>query len=87
MEQRVRRVPPPGLGPMLNRARMRAGLRGPEAAREIGISRHYMFRLETGARCPSLAVAERMAVVLKLTPGERAELLAAAVVKPDRKTA
>lgn len=82
-----RRVPPQGLGPMLNEARLRKNLRGPECARRVGISRPYMFRLETGQRCPSVDVAERLAEVLELTADERAELMAAAVVSPDHDAA
>jgi transcriptional regulator with XRE-family HTH domain len=79
---RQRRVPPTGLGEMLNRVRLRAGLRGTEAARLAGVSRQYLVRLETGQRCPSVDVAERLAEVLGLTGPECAELMAAAVVKP-----
>lgn len=87
MDVRERRTPPAGLGPMLNRARLRAGLRGTEAARLVGISRQYLVRLESGQRCPSLEVAERLAEVLALTDGERTELMAAAVVKPGQRAA
>lgn len=90
MEQatvRQRRIPPAEVGQMIGRARMRAGLRGPECAREVGISRPFMFRLETGQRCPSVDVAERLADVLKLTAEERPELMAAAVSRADRRAA
>lgn len=83
MEARTRRTPPAGLGEMLGRARMRVGLRGTEAARLVGISRQYLVRLESGQRCPSVDVAERLAEVLGLADAERAELMAAAVVKPE----
>jgi DNA-binding XRE family transcriptional regulator len=80
---RQRRVPPPELGRMLGEARMRAGLRGTEAARLTGVSRQYLVRLETGQRCPSVEVAERLAVVLRLTGAEAGKLMAAAA-KPGR---
>ncbi|MHA6762063.1 helix-turn-helix domain-containing protein [Streptacidiphilus sp. PAMC 29251] len=79
---RQRRIPPPELGQMLGRARMRADLRGREAARLVGISRQYLVRLEVGQRSPSVAVAEQLAEVLQLTAHERAALMAAAVAKP-----
>jgi transcriptional regulator with XRE-family HTH domain len=80
---RERRTPPAGLGRMLNEARLRAGLRGTEAARLTGVSRQYLVRLETGQRCPSVEVAERLAVVLQLTGAEAGKLMAAAA-KPGR---
>jgi transcriptional regulator with XRE-family HTH domain len=76
---RQRRTPPAGLGPMLNSARMRAGYRGRECARLAQLSKSYMFELECGTRCPSLAVARRLAEVLRLGEGERALLFASSV--------
>lgn len=76
---RLRRTPPPELGPMLAAARMRRGLRGRECARLIGISPSYLVGLETGQRCPSVTVAERLAEVLALDEAERAVLLTGAV--------
>jgi len=76
---RQRRTPPATLGPMLGTARLRAGLRGAEAARSIGVSHAYLVYLETGQRCPSRAVAESIAAVLDLDDAERAELFAAAL--------
>jgi transcriptional regulator with XRE-family HTH domain len=78
-EQRVRRVPPPGLGDMLNRARLRAGYRLREAERLLGVTHPYLLRLESGERVPSRAVALRLAELLAMDEDERAELLAAAV--------
>jgi transcriptional regulator with XRE-family HTH domain len=80
---RQRRTMPTEVGQMLGRARMRAGLRGTEAARLLDISRQYLVRLESGQRAPSTDMADRLAVVLGLTEAERAELMAVAVVKPD----
>ena len=87
MEQqgvRQRRTMPTEVGQMLGRARMRAGLRGTEAARLVGVSRQYLVRLESGQRCPSADVARCLAQVLGLTETERVELMAVAVVKPGR---
>jgi DNA-binding XRE family transcriptional regulator len=81
---RQRRTPPPELGPMLAAARVRAGYRGAEAARLVGVSRQYLVRLESGQRCPSVDVAARLVEVLGLTGAERAQLMAVAVVKADR---
>lgn len=86
MDVRQRRVPPAELGPMLNRARLRAGLRGTEAARLVGISRQYLVRLESGQRCPSVDVAERLVEVLGIDGADRVLLLEAAV-KPERRRA
>jgi predicted transcriptional regulator len=71
---------------MLNRARLRAGLRGTEAARLVGISRQYLVRLESGQRCPSVDVAERLVEVLGIDGADRVLLLEAAV-KPERRRA
>jgi transcriptional regulator with XRE-family HTH domain len=76
---RQRRTPPAGLGRMLNTARMRAGLRGRECARLVDISPGYLVGLETGLRCPSATIAQKLADVLALDDDERAVLLAGAV--------
>lgn len=76
---RVRRTPPPELGPMLNAARLRAGYGLREAARVLGITPGYLVHLEAGRRCPSRTVALSLADGLALTGGERAQLFAAAV--------
>jgi transcriptional regulator with XRE-family HTH domain len=78
VEQRTRRTPPAGLGELIQRGRLRAGLRGAECARVAGLSRAYLLQLELGRRVPSAYTAERLAQVLALTDGERAELMAAA---------
>lgn len=79
MEIRERRTPPEGLGAMLRGARERAGLGQREAARGAGLSSGYMAHLEAGERCPSRAVAQRLAGSLALDEQERAQLYAAAV--------
>jgi DNA-binding XRE family transcriptional regulator len=78
---RQRRTPPPTLGPMLAAARMRAGFRGAEGARVLGISHSYLVNIEAGRRCPSVTVALLLADVFRLTEAERVEAMAAAV--PD----
>lgn len=77
--QALRHQPDPALGPMLSAARMRAGLGLRQAARLIGISHTYLYRLEQGARCPSTVVAEELIRALNLA-GEEAELLAGTAV-------
>lgn len=84
MAERLRRTPPPGLGALINRGRLRAGLRGAECARIAGLSRAYLLQLELGRRVPSAYTAERLAQVLALTDGERAELMAAAAADVGR---
>ncbi|WP_042427552.1 helix-turn-helix domain-containing protein [Streptacidiphilus anmyonensis] len=79
MEQRIRRTPPAGLGPLLNRARLRAGYRLREAERLLAVSHPYLLRLESGERVPSRAVASRIAALFVLDDDERAKLFAAAV--------
>jgi transcriptional regulator with XRE-family HTH domain len=64
---------------MLGAARLRAGLRGREAARLLGLDPGYLVRLETGQRVPSATVARRLAEVLVLTEDETAALMGAAV--------
>lgn len=76
---RERRTPPHGFGPMLRSARERAGIGMREAARHLGLSSGYLGHLEAGERCPSRAVAERLADVLALDDAEQAALYAAAV--------
>ncbi|MDH6122030.1 transcriptional regulator with XRE-family HTH domain [Kitasatospora sp. GAS204A] len=76
---RVRRTPPPELGPMLGSARLRAGYRVREFARLVELSHSYLLHLEAGTRCPSVTVARRIAEALELTEGEWALLFAAAV--------
>ena len=76
---RQRRTMPAEVGMMLAAARMRAGLRGRECARLVGIASSYIVALETGARCPSVTVAERLAETLHLDTDEHARLLAVAV--------
>ncbi|MEY9839688.1 helix-turn-helix domain-containing protein [Streptacidiphilus sp. EB103A] len=78
---RQRRTPPPELGEIINRGRLRAGLRGAECARVAGLSRAYLLQLELGKRVPSAYTVERLAGVLALTDPEREQLMAAAV--PD----
>lgn len=84
MTVRVRRSPPPELGPMLAAARLRAGYRGRECARLAGIDHGYLIRLESGQRVPSRAVAEILAAVLLLDADEREVLMAAAVADVGR---
>ncbi|MEU9264576.1 helix-turn-helix transcriptional regulator [Streptomyces sp. NPDC048251] len=76
---RERRTPPEGLGPLLRAARERAGLGVREAARLAAISGGYLANLEAGSRCPSRAVAERLAATLNLNSGEQGQLYGAAV--------
>lgn len=76
---RLRRTPPPELGPMLGAARLRAGYRLREAARLLGLDSGYLVKLEAGQRCPSRTVALQLADAFQLVPEEREQLLAAAV--------
>ncbi|MFE7229868.1 helix-turn-helix domain-containing protein [Streptomyces sp. NPDC057596] len=76
---RVRRTPPQGLGPLLRTARERAGLSQSEVGRRAGIPQGYVWKLETGQRCPSTAVAERLADVLRLKLPECKTLFGCAV--------
>ncbi|MEV4043137.1 helix-turn-helix transcriptional regulator [Streptomyces sp. NPDC049744] len=89
---RVRRTPPQALGPLLRDARERAGLSQRETSRRTGIVQSYLWRLESGQRCPSMAVAERLADALQLTLPECRTLFGCAVTDagrshPDRATA
>lgn len=76
---RQRRTPPDGLGQALRAAREQVGLGLREAARQCGLSAGYLAHLEAGERCPSVAVAERLAEVLQLGATAGALLGAAAV--------
>jgi transcriptional regulator with XRE-family HTH domain len=84
LEGRERRLPPPALGPMLQQARARSGLGQRQASRLAGLSQGYLCHLEQGARTPSRAVAEVLADVLGLTPGERQQLYGVAVTDAGR---
>ncbi|MFJ9903952.1 helix-turn-helix domain-containing protein [Streptomyces sp. NPDC101152] len=76
---RQRRTPPEGVGPMLRRARDRAGLSQSELAVRVGVRRPYINKLEHSARCPSLLVAQALADVLALDEDETAVLYGCAV--------
>lgn len=83
-EIRMRRTPPPELGPMLAAARMRHGWSRREAARILGLSSSYLFDLECGRRCPSVTIARQMAEGLGLDAVARAVLFASAVADAGR---
>ena len=76
---RERRTPPLAVGVMLRAARERAGLGVRETGRRAGITHTHVIGLERGARCPSVVVAEVLAVVLDLDSVEQAQLASAAV--------
>lgn len=76
---RIRRTPPAELGPMLRLARERAGIGLRNLARQAGINPGYVTHLEAGRRCPSVAVAQRLAELLPLADDERTQLYAASV--------
>lgn len=78
---RERRIPPAEVGPMIAAARLRAGYRGAQCARAVGISRAYLVMLESGQRSPSATVAQSLASALKLTDDERSCLIAASVAQ------
>lgn len=87
---RIRRTPPAELGPILRLARERAGVGLRNLARQAGIDAGYVTHLEAGRRCPSAAVAQRLAELLPLTDDERTQLYAASVddagrSHPDRR--
>ncbi len=82
MEQqgvRQRRTMPAEVGQMISSARMRAGFRGREAARLIGISPGFLVNLEVGRRVPSRTMVGRLDGVFTFTPEELAGLLTVAV--------
>jgi transcriptional regulator with XRE-family HTH domain len=79
-----RRTPPPSLGRMLRRARIRAGLSQGQLARTAGLTQGYVSLLEAGLRVPSLAVAEALAVPLRLTVRECHTLYGAAITDAGR---
>lgn len=76
-----RHVLPADLAAELRVARLRLGLGLRQLERLICISRGYLSRLERGERCPSVVVAEALAVSLKLDSSVRARLLELA--RPD----
>jgi transcriptional regulator with XRE-family HTH domain len=81
---RQRRTPPAELGQMLRRARARRGLGQTEAGRLAGLSKGYLCHLENGTRTPSMAVAEVLADVLRLTLTECQQLYGTAVTDAGR---
>ncbi|MFC9637128.1 helix-turn-helix transcriptional regulator [Streptomyces mirabilis] len=76
---RERRIPPEGLGPMLRRARDRAGLAQSAVALAVGVQRAFINKLEHSERCPSLLVATALCEVLALDEDEAAVVLGCAV--------
>jgi len=78
---RPRSVLPPHLAELLRRQRRRLGWSVADAVAWTGLSRQMIQFLEKGERCPSVATAELLAGVYKLSAAETDALLAAAV--PD----
>jgi transcriptional regulator with XRE-family HTH domain len=81
---RIRRTPPPELGPMLRAARERKGIGQRQASASAGLGRSYVGLVEAGRRTPSRVAAEQLAEALDLTEGERGQLYAAAVTDAGR---
>lgn len=79
MDVRMRRTPPAEFGEVLREAREAVGLTPSETARHVGVTASYLSKLERGTRCPSVTVAERLAVILQLDDEQRAAVLAGAV--------
>ncbi len=80
-EDRPRSVLPAHLAELLGRQRRRLGWSTLDAARWTGLCKSMITALERGSRCPSVATAEMLAVVYKLSAAETTEMLAVAV--PD----
>jgi DNA-binding XRE family transcriptional regulator len=57
------------LGENVRHWRIAAGLTQTAVAKQCGINRSYLSRLESGRRNPTLATLERLAKTLKVTPG------------------
>lgn len=76
---RERRVPPPGLGEALRKAREKAGLSQGAVAAAVEVGHDYVSKMERGERCPSVEVAQVLATVLDLSEAGAALLSAAAV--------
>ncbi|GAA2499348.1 NACHT domain-containing protein [Streptomyces thermolineatus] len=74
-----------GFGDVLRRLRVRAGLTQEELAERSGVSVRTIRGLETGGRSnPRMTTVQELAEALPLRPGEREELLGAAVLRnPD----
>lgn len=82
VEAPVRQAPPADLGALLRSVRIRTGVGLRAAARTAGISHGYLRDLETGKRCPSVAIVAELLRVLPFTDEEAAILTAAGL--PDR---
>ena len=78
---RPRSVFPPHLAELLGRQRRRLGWSVHDAVVRTGLSRQMIQFLERGERCPSVATAEMLAAVYRLSMAEGDALLAVAV--PD----
>ena len=78
---RPRHVLPPHLAELLGRQRRRLGWSVRDAVAWTGLSRQMIQFLERGERCPSVATAEILAAVYRLSMAEGDALLAVAV--PD----
>jgi DNA-binding XRE family transcriptional regulator len=57
------------LGKNVRHWRIAAGLTQTAVAKQSGMNRSYLSRLESGRRNPTLATLERLAKTLKVTPG------------------
>ncbi len=80
-EDGPRHVLPPHLAELLARQRRHLGWSVRDAVAWTGLSRQMINALERGNRCPSVATAEMLAAVYRLSMAEGDALLAVAV--PD----
>jgi DNA-binding XRE family transcriptional regulator len=71
---------PPDVAYRLLQARRRSGLTQQQLADRVAVSRRTIGRLEDGTRAPSVAVAVRVALTLRLSDGDRNLLLGHAVL-------
>jgi DNA-binding XRE family transcriptional regulator len=63
----------------LGRWRRRAGLTQTQLAREVGVGRSFIGKLERGQQAPGVATAARICAALQLDADEAARLVAEAV--------
>ena len=82
-----RRYLPPEVASGLRFAFERRGLTLRDVAREVGISESYLYRLTVGERCPSRSVSWRLIDALNLDDDLACDLLDAAVIKPNSRSA
>jgi DNA-binding XRE family transcriptional regulator len=75
-EDSQRHTLPPDVAYLLRQARRRSGLSQQQLADRVGVARRTVGRLEDGTRAPSVEVAARLSLALRLSHSDQGDLFA-----------